>query len=146
MLAEQLKVLLATNFAFFVKIQGMHWNCEGSDFYQLHKFFQKFYEDVYGANDTIAEYIRALDQYSPASLSRFQELTVIQDQTKIPRSKLMIEELFQDNLTFINLLNESFELATSENQQGVANFIADRLSSHGKWGWQLRSFLKEGRA
>ena len=146
MLAEQLKVLLASNFAFYLKIQGFHWNVEGRDFAQLHSFFQMLYEDVYSANDTIAEYVRSLNEYSPASLARFQELTRIQDQTKIPRAQLMIEELYQDNETFTQLLNETFDLANSENQQGIANFIAERLSQHGKWGWQLRSFLKEGRS
>lgn len=146
MLADQLKVVLASNFAFYLKIQGFHWNVEGQDFSQLHSFFGDFYSDVYSANDRFAEFIRVLDVYAPAALSRYLELSVIQDQTKIPRAELMIEELFQDNLTFTNLLNEAFEIANGENHQGIANFIAERLDAHGKWGWQLRSFLKKDRA
>ena len=146
MLSDLLKTLLATNFAYYLKAHGFHWNVEGPDFGELHTFFEMIYSDVYEANDTIAEYIRALQEYAPASFERFGELTQIPGQTKIPRAKLMLEELLNDNEIMLQLLNECFDVATQERQQGIANFMADRISQHGKFGWQLRSFLKEARA
>ena len=146
MLSDLLKTLLATNFAYYLKAHGFHWNVEGPDFGELHTFFEMIYSDVYEANDTIAEYIRALEEYAPASFERFGELTKLSGQTKIPRAKLMLEELLHDNQIMLQLLNECFDVATQERQQGIANFMADRISQHGKFGWQLRSFLKEARA
>lgn len=146
MLADSLKTLLATNTAFYLKTHGFHWNVEGPDFAQLHDFFQGIYEDVYAANDVIAEYIRYLQEYAPASFERYIELSQIAGQTKIPRARLMIEELLANNGQMIELLNQCFADATEENQQGIANFIAERLSQHGKHGWMLRSFLKDQRA
>jgi len=146
MLADSLKILLATNFAFYLKSHGFHWNVQGPDFAQLHKFFQDISDDVYGAVDFIAEYIRALDEFAPGSFERFSELSIIKGQTKIPRARLMIEELLANNGQMVELLNQCFIEATQENKQGVANFLADRLSQHGKWGWQLSSFLKDERA
>jgi DNA-binding ferritin-like protein len=58
----------------------------------------------------------------------------------------MIEELQSDNARMIELLNRCFDSAESEDQQGIANFIAERLDAHGKHAWMLRSFLKEQRA
>ena len=145
MLSDLLKTLLATNFAYYLKAHGFHWNVEGSDFYQLHKFFQKVYEDAYEANDTIAEYIRTLQDYAPASFERFSELTEIQGQTKIPRARLMIEELLANTEQMISIYNQVFDTATSEREQGIANFAADRISAHGKFAWMLRSFLKDNR-
>jgi hypothetical protein len=46
----------------------------------------------------------------------------------------------------MQVLNEAFVAATQENQQGIANFIAERLDAHGKHGWMLRSVLKKERA
>lgn len=146
MLVDDLKTLLATNFAFYLKTHGFHWNVEGPDFAQLHGFFSDVYNDVFDANDKIAEYIRTLQDYAPASFERFGELTQIAGQTKIPRARLMIEELLADNSTMIDLLNQCFSSASQENQQGIANFVAERIDAHGKWGWQLRSFLKDARA
>lgn len=146
MLAEDLKVLLATEYAYVIKAQYFHWNCEGPDFVSLHQLFGDIYSDVYDALDPTAEYIRTLDEYTPGSFERFTELSQIAGQTKIPRARLMITELLADNQTMIDLLNRCFESADNEDQEGIANFLAERIDSHGKWGWQLRALLKEQRA
>lgn len=146
MLADDLKTLLATEYAFVIKAQFFHWNVEGPDFAQYHKFFGKIYDDVYSAVDPTAEFIRILDDYTPGSFERFAELSQISGQTKVPRARLMITELLADNQTMIDLLNTCFQSAAGENQEGIANFIAERIDAHGKWGWMLKSFLKEDRA
>lgn len=146
MLTDDLKTLLATAYAFVVKAQFFHWNVEGPDFSQYHKFFGKLYEDVYGSLDPTAEYIRILDEYTPGSFERFQELSQIQGQTKVPRAQLMFTELLADNQTMIDLLNRCFQSAADARQEGIANFIAERIDAHGKHGWMLKSFLKEDRA
>ena len=147
MLADSLKILLATEYAFVIKAQQFHWNVEGPDFAQLHKFFGKIYDEVYeNSIDQTAEFIRILDDYTPGSFERFSELSVIRGQTKIPRARLMIEELLANNGQMIELLNQCFGEAEQENQQGIADFIAGRIDAHGKHGWMLRSFLKENRA
>jgi starvation-inducible DNA-binding protein len=147
MLADSLKTLLATEYAFVIKAQFFHWNVEGPDFSQLHKFFGKLYDEVYeNSIDRTAEYIRTLDDYAPGSFERFLELSSITGQTKVPRARLMIEELLANNMQMIDLLNEIFAAAEQENQQGIANFVAERIDAHGKHGWMLRSFLKDQRA
>jgi len=147
MLADALKTLLATEYAFVIKAQLFHWNVEGPDFAQLHEFFGNIYEEVYDNSiDRTAEYIRTLEDYTPGSFERFQELSIISGQTKIPRARLMIEELLANNGQMIELLNKTFEIAQNERQEGIANFIAERIDAHGKHGWMLRSFLKDARA
>jgi starvation-inducible DNA-binding protein len=145
MLADSLKVLLATSYVFSIKAQNFHWNVEGSDFPQLHEFFGDLYSEVYDNTiDRSAEFIRVLDTYTPGSMARFAELSVIQEQTKIPRAQLMIAELYEDNSKMLMLLNEIFPIA-NETNQGIANFIAERIDAHGKHGWMLRSILKKDR-
>jgi starvation-inducible DNA-binding protein len=147
MLADALKTLLATEYAFVIKAQLFHWNVEGPDFAQLHKFFGKIYDEVYeNSIDQTAEYIRVLDDYTPGSFERFQELSQISGQTKIPRARLMIEELLANNGQIIELLNQCFAEAEQENQQGIMDFLAARIDAHGKHAWMLKSFLKDNRA
>jgi len=146
MLVEDLKTLLATQYAYVVKAQYFHWNVEGPDFAQMHKFFGKIYAEVYeNAIDATAEYIRILDEYTPGSFERFQELSLVQGQLKIPRSRLMIQELLADTQTLIDHLNVCFASAEQENQQGIADFVAGRIDAMGKHRWMLKSFLKEDR-
>ena len=147
MLADNLKVLLASVYSFSVKVQYFHWNVEGDNFPQYHEFFGNLYEEVYGNSvDKIAEYIRTLDVYTPGSFTRFQELSIIEDQLKVPRAELMFEELYHDNSKLIDLLNQCFASAEGENNQGIANFIAERLDAQAKHQWMIRSVLKKQRA
>lgn len=147
MLADALKTLLATSYAFVIKAQNFHWNVEGPDFPQYHEFLGNLYEEVYdNAIDQTAELIRQLDSYTPGSITRFAELSQIPDQTKIPRAELMIAELAADNQKILEMWKSAFPIAEQENEQGIADFIAGRIDAHGKHGWMLRSILKKQRA
>jgi starvation-inducible DNA-binding protein len=146
MLSDLLKTYLASTFSYYLKAHYFHWNVEGPDFGELHEFFSNIYEDAYSAVDPIAEYIRTQDEYSPGSLSRFQELSQIPDQTKVPRARLMLEELLADTQNMIDLSLSVFNAATEANRQDIANFAAERQSQHGKYQWQLKSYLKDARA
>lgn len=143
MLSDTLKQLLATNFHFYLKAQFFHWNVTGAHFVSLHQLFGDIYSDAYEAVDVIAEQIRTLDSNPPGSFSRFHELSLLQDQTSIPRARLMIQELLADNQVLIDVLNETFKDATREDKQDIADFMASRLASHTKWSWQLKALLDD---
>ena len=146
MLSDLLKTYLASTFAYYLKAHMFHWNVEGPDFGELHEFFSNIYEDAFGAVDPIAEYIRTTEEYAPGSFERFQELSQIQGQLKVPRARLMLEELLADTQTMIDLSRQLFEVSSAEGREDVANFAAERQSSHGKYMWQLKSYLKDARA
>ena len=146
MLSENLKILLATSYAFVIKAQNFHWNVEGSDFPQYHAFFDAINNEVYeNAIDRTAEYIRTLEAYTPGSISRYAELSLIPDQLKIPRAELMFQELYRDNEIIIKHLNECYDVSEAAKQYGISNFIAERLDAHNKHQWMIRSTLKISR-
>jgi starvation-inducible DNA-binding protein len=145
MLADNLKILLASTETFSLKSRNFHWNIEGSDFPQYHVFYDTLYNESYETIDRIAEYIRVLGAYAPASLTRYGELSVIQDQTKIPRAELMFAESLQDSSKMIELVVAIFDVATEERQQGIANFMAELQDFYGKKSWMIRSILKKDR-
>ena len=146
MLSDLLKTYLASTFSYYLKAHMFHWNVEGPDFGQLHKFLSKVYEDAFSAVDPIAEYIRTMDEYTPGSLTRFHELTQIQDQVKVPRARLMLEELLADTQTMLDLSRQVFEASAAAGREDIANFAAERQSQHGKYMWMMKSYLKDARA
>jgi len=145
MLSDSLKTLLASTQSFAIKSQNFHWNVEGSDFPQYHAFFDTLYGDVAGTIDRIAEYVRILGAYTPGSLTRYSELSVIQDQTKIPRAELMFQESLQDCETMIQLVTQIFDEAANENQHGIENYMAELQDLYAKKAWFIRSILKKER-
>ncbi len=146
MLSDALKQFLASTFAYYLKAQYFHWNVEGPDFGELHAFFAEIYEDAYSAVDTVAEYVRTEEEYAPGSFERFQELSLIPGQTKVPRARLMLEELLADTQTMKDLSKSLFDKATEAGREDIADFAANRQGSHGKYMWQLKSYLKDVRA
>ena len=140
-LIDELKVALATTFSFYLKAQFFHWNVTGKDFVQLHDFFGKVYEEVLDSIDTMSEHIRALDAYAPGGLKRMAELSLISDTDIIPSDIEMVNTLYKDNAVVIGVLNLVFRLADEENEQALADFISQRLASHKKHAWMMRSIL-----
>lgn len=145
MLSDTLTTLLASSYAFSIKAANYHWNIEGADFPQFHEMLGDIYADIYDQVDRIAEYVRTLEQYTPAGLKAFAELSIIADQENpdvLSDAYNIFKNMLEDNQKFINLLNTTFDEATSEKQQGIANFMAERLDEHQKLQWKLRSILK----
>lgn len=143
-LVENMKVALASTFSMYLKTHNFHWNVEGPNFSDYHAFFGTLYAELWGAVDGIAEQIRALDAYAPGSLSRFKELSVVQDQLNIPPTKAMFTELLADNTQLIGLLETINKQAGDAGKSGLSNFIEERIDIHSKHGWMLRSISKAG--
>jgi starvation-inducible DNA-binding protein len=139
-LAEALKVLLGTVYGLSIKAQNYHWNVTGPNFAQYHEFFGEFYEEVGGSIDPIAEMIRVVGSFAPGSLTRFQELSRIEDELMIPEPPLMFARLARDNDIVITALYQVRSLADQLGQFGVVNFLEDRITAHEKHRWMLKSF------
>lgn len=143
MLVDDLKILMASSFSYYVKTANYHWNVEGENFIQYHPWLGTLYSDVYNTIDQLAEYIRVLQAYTPASLVRFQELSKIEDQVTVVQPPQLFEQLLADTQLLIALLNKTFDSATAERQQGIADYMAGRVDTMQKYAWQIRSTLKE---
>jgi starvation-inducible DNA-binding protein len=141
-LQNALKIALASEFSFYLKAHNYHWNVTGPMFPQLHDLFGKIYEEVYGSIDQFAEEIRALGTFVPASYTKFSMLSQIDDETDLPDAQSMISELLSDSERMVKILKLSFDLATSDGQEGLADFLAGRMDAHKKHSWMLRSTLQ----
>ena len=140
-LLERMKTLLATNFSFYLKLHFFHWNVTGPNFPQYHEFFGDLYEEVFAANDKIAEQIRAIKGYAPGSLSRFLDLTTIKDQIDVVPAEQMLSIAIQDNDKVIEVLTQAFLAAEQSAEHGLSNFLQDRIDIHKKHAWMLRATL-----
>ena len=141
-LIQQLKVILGTNFALYLKSHGFHWNIEGANFPQYHDFLNGFYNEVWNQNDLIAEHIRQLDSYAPGSLERMLELADLEESQNIPMALAMMAELKRDNDRFIIHLRAGIVAAEQADEPAVGNFLQDLLGAHQKKAWMLRSIIK----
>lgn len=141
-LMDAMKVYLATNFSFYLKLHFFHWNIEGSDFPQYHAFLDTLYNEVWEAHDAIAEHIRAIQGYAPGSLSRYSDLTLITDQVDPIPAQDMIKMALADNDTVLRAIRAAYDAANAADEIGLSNFLQDRTDIHKKHGWMLRATSK----
>ena len=140
-LQKALKIAFASEFSFYLKAHNYHWNVTGPFFSQLHDLFGKIYEEVYQSIDQFAEEIRSAGAFVPASYTRFSMLTRIEDETAVPDDGDMIQELLEDSDRMVKILKMVFDLATREGEEGLADFLANRMDAHRKHSWMLRATI-----
>lgn len=139
-LAEHLKVVLATAFSLYLKSHNYHWNVTGRNFSQDHLFFGDLYSEIFDSIDEYAEHIRTFGVYTPGSLSRFSELSKIEDELAVPESKYMYVKLANDNKILLNELKLAANIAEELKDHGILNFIEGKIDDHEKIQWKLNAF------
>lgn len=140
-LIEALKVALATSYSFQLKAHNYHWNVTGADFKQYHGLFGDIYEEVQGSIDPFAEEIRAMGSYTPGSLSRFSELTLIPDESVVPDALSMVSRLLTDAKRLRDYLTQTFYMSEEMRQPGLSDFLAGRIDAMNKHIWMLSATL-----
>lgn len=138
-LAERLKVILATAHAFALKSQNYHWNVTGPHFVEYHEFFQTIYEQIHLDVDTYAEQIRILGMFAPGSLTRFSEMSRVKCELNIPKTDAMIVKLSSDNQIMLELLKSCHSVSSTANNPGLTSILEERIQYHEKLGWMLAS-------
>lgn len=140
-LIEKMKVLLASTFAAGLKAQGYHWNVIGKDFPQLHAFFETVYSDYQDAVDPLAEHIRQLDGFAPQTLSRMTELSIIEEDEKIPTAEKMLGNLLSCNENLTKLVTEVYEMAEEQKMYSLSNYLQDRITDQMKLQWMIKATM-----
>ena len=142
-LNTSMKIVLANTFAMYFKAHGHHWNVEGKDFSQYHKFFGKIYKELFAAVDQIAEQIRALDDYVPYNMTELASTTTVKESNIYGVDVSgMLADLIDANVSVIEALNSAHKLAEAEGNRGLVNHIEGRLDVHAKHGWMLLATSK----
>lgn len=124
----------------YVKIHNLHWNIEGSSFFQLHSVFEGYYEAMAKSLDEVAERILILGQRPAASMKEYLSLGNIEElESKGLSSEESISILESD---FLKMLNESREIksiAEAADDQGTADLMGGFVGEYEKALWMIKA-------
>ena len=142
--SDQLVKLLADEFVLYTKTRNAHWNVEGYDFHSMHLFFESQYEQLDEAMDSVAERIRTIGHYAPATLKSFLELTHLTEKTRDKNDSLsFIKELLEDHESIIEFIRGNIDpFASKYHDYGTSDYITGLMEDHEKMAWMLRSHLR----
>jgi starvation-inducible DNA-binding protein len=140
---HSLDMILADEFVLYVKTLNAHWNVEGPDFHSKHLFFETQYGQLQKIIDDLAERIRILGHYAPASLREYLELTHLSELSREGnKSPGYIKELLRDHESILIRLRENIDsYGTALHDQGTSDFITQLMETHEKMAWMLRAHL-----
>jgi starvation-inducible DNA-binding protein len=142
--ASQLSKLLADEYLLYTKTRNAHWNIEGADFYAMHKYFETQYEELDNIIDGVAERIRSIGHYVPATLKEFLELTHLSEKRAAKNDSTdFIKDLLSDHEEIIIFIRENIaQFANDYRDLGTSDYITGLLEQHEKMSWMLRSHIK----
>jgi starvation-inducible DNA-binding protein len=141
--AGVLNIVLADEYVLYTKTRNAHWNIQGPNFMELHKFFEGQYEALDTIIDDVAERVRALGHFSLGALKDFLEVTRIsEDEHNFSNAKQIIQTLLSDHESIIgNLRKEITEVSETYSDLGTADFLTGLMEQHEKIAWMLRAYI-----
>jgi starvation-inducible DNA-binding protein len=142
---NQLAKLLADEYVLYTKTRNAHWNVEGPDFHSMHVFFESQYEELDEIMDSVAERIRSLGHYAPATLKSFLSLTHLTEYSERNNDSMgFMKELLEDHESIIEFLRGNVDaFASTYKDVGTSDFITGLLETHEKMAWMLRAHYRK---
>lgn len=137
-LVDGLRGLLADSASMGVSARGFAWNVQGSDFSEARGLYLAIEKDVNGSIGKLADSIRQLGGRAPVSLTEIESLRSVKDASDLITVFDMTANLKSQNDKVLAALSAAHVTAINANEEGIANFLAERLDKHQRWEWQLR--------
>lgn len=143
--ADILNTLLADEMVLYQKTRNYHWNVRGLQFDQLHKFFERQYDELANTIDEVAERIRAVGGFAVGTLKEFTQLTRLEESAgEYPSAERMLSNLLADHESVIRSLREDQETCIERfHDVGTNDFLVGLMEQHEKMAWMLRAFVSD---
>lgn len=138
--AELGQVFVET-YALYLKTQNYHWNVTGANFKSLHEMFEENYKDLADAVDDIAERIKTLDGYPPATFTKLAKLTKVGDALEQINANDMLRDLIKGYEILIKTMKSCMVAAVKDNDEATISLMVARLETSEKNIWMLKSSI-----
>ncbi|WAT14176.1 Dps family protein [Xanthomonas fragariae] len=144
-ISDGLARYMADAFTLYLKTHNFHWNVTGSMFNSLHTMFETQYTEQWAALDEVAERIRALGYNAPGSYREFVALTSIAEEPGQSDSadwREMVRQLVSGNEAVCRTARKVLGTADDAGDDPTVDLLTQRLQTHEKYAWMLRSLLQ----
>lgn len=141
-IANGLSRVLADTYTLYLKTHNFHWNVTGPMFQTLHLMFETQYNELALAVDLVAERIRSLGHPAPGTYKQFIQLSSIKEVDGVPKAQDMIRLLVEGHETVARTARQVFKIAEGVSDQPTCDLLTQRMQTHEKTAWMLRSLLE----
>src|SRR5678809_1244649 len=103
-----LSKLLADTYTLYLTTHNFHWNVTGPMFNTLHLMFETQYNELWLANDQIAERIRSLGYPAPGTYAEYVKLASVKETPGQPKADEMVKLLVEGNEAVVRTARSVF--------------------------------------
>ena len=139
--ADAVRKVLGETYALYFKTHGYHWNVTGPRFKALHELFMEQYTELWQALDELAERIRALGEFAPASSDEIASYATIKPDNGVPDAEDMINNLVRGHETIAQVAKEGVKVAEGGDVAVTADLLTQRAAIAEKTAWMLRASI-----
>ncbi len=137
------KVYLSNLAVWTAKLHNLHWNVVGINFFSLHEYTEKLYDETFEQYDSVAEAMKMRDGMPPVRLSEYLELATIKElDAKEFRPEEVLQELFNDMTLMANLAREIRAGADQKGDDQLVALFDGFIGYYDKQLWFLRATMK----
>jgi len=137
---SQFKIFLCQTYALLAQTQGCHWNYTGTNFPGIHTLLETQYEFIFKQIDKLAERLRALNVFAPATLSEIYEIASKRDLSEYDSSLYdQIDRLLVSHKVLKKDAEELIERAETCKDYVSQDMLVAQLEFHDKAVWMLNS-------
>lgn len=142
--AVELAKLLADEFLLYTKTRNAHWNVTGDNFHANHIFFENQYKQLDELIDSVAERMRKIGHFAPATIKSYLELTQLTEYSERSNDGLgFMKDLLQDHESIIEFLRGNVvPFAEKYKDYGTSDFITGLMETHEEMAWMIRSYFR----
>jgi len=138
---DALRKVLGETYALYFKTHGYHWNVTGPRFKALHELFMQQYTELWQALDELAERIRALGEFAPASSDELASYATIKPDNGVPDAEDMITNLVRGHEILAQVAKDGVKVAEEGDDAVTADLLTQRAAAAEKSAWMLRASL-----
>lgn len=139
---DQLQQVFANNFVAYFRSHVAHVNVQGRNFYSDHKLLGKIYEDLQAQIDLIAELLRSLGEFMPASLDEIMGTSRITITELTGSAEELLAEIKADLEELKADYEELIAVADADGHLEISNHAQDRVLTLAKYLWMIDSTLE----
>lgn len=136
-----LNELLASYQLHYQNLRALHWNIQGSKFFELHLKYEELYNRVQLIIDELAERILTLNGRPLFTFSDYLAKSVIQENALIVDGNEGMNYVLQAQKALLQLERKLLLEAQEINDEGTSAFLSDLIREKEKTNWMFSAWL-----
>lgn len=133
---------LAETFDLYSQTKQAHWNVKGSDFIQLHEFFDRIAEMIFPFVDTLAERITALGGTAMGTARMAAESTELEEFPLINDGMECVQALADRYASLANRCREGIDTTEELGDMASSDLLVEFVRALDKSLWFLEAHIQ----